>query len=121
MKKLWHEEILEYLPSEELLQLHKDVCFLRGEGWKSKLKKINYIYKYPFSYLVRYHIAVMTVIYNRKIELDFAPWLDVLHRGYNYPELPENELEIKSEPYPEHDEKYLEQCWAELESLYMEE
>ena len=102
MKKLYHDTLIIYLNDTELIDLFARCCVLKSVGWSNK-KTIDYVGRYPYSYLARYHLLVMREMRRRDIQFDLKWFYDVCYRGVNFTELPERELVFFSLPYEEHD------------------
>lgn len=110
--RLWHIDILDKLPKQWLQGQHRELCALRGLGWNKKHSTIDYIKKYNFLMLYDYHMKVMQLLYdNHNVNID-AIWLLQCYRGKrigfvsNYP----NYDKIKLSKYPEHNDKYYQEC-----------
>ena len=108
---IWHEALIPYLPKNELIQLHKTICNFRGEGWGQKNSEVDYIFKYPYMWLVEYHIRVIQALYKKGYIVD-PLWLNEKYRGKNcenWKFIPEPCAFYQEYIYPEHNEKCLEQ------------
>ncbi len=112
--RLWHEKIISLLPRQQLLGQHRECCALRGKGWAKKHSTVQYVFDYSPYMLYQYHLVVM----EEMIKRGYSPnklWENFLYRGKNclpYEKLPCLE---KNEPiYPEHNDKYLEECLENL-------
>ena len=57
--RLWHQDLISYLPDKQLLGQHREICGLRGLGFGRKHKIVDYIFKYPYSNLYHFHLIVM--------------------------------------------------------------
>ena len=116
--RLWHEALLPYLPRQQLLGQHREVCALRGKGWGRNHSIVNHVFKHPHEWLYQYHMRVMAEMERRGYRPD-PSWKDGKYRGTSCPPLEEfnDSLAIVGTPvYPEHNAEYLEECVQNLES-----
>jgi len=113
--RLWHVDLLGKLPKQWLMGQHRECCALRGKGWGKPHSTVNYVFQYPYYKLFTYHNKVIGVLkdkYNVKID---PTWETYSYRGrsigfqvqpftqpYPHPIIFEN--------YPEHDDKYYQEC-----------
>jgi uncharacterized protein (TIGR02328 family) len=113
--RLWHQKLIKIIDNQRLLGQHRECCALRGKGWGKKHSTVDYIFDYPFEYLVAYHLKVIWEMWDR----DYNPninWLGHKYRGKSCKpkEQIKNkiiEMELNCHPiYPEHDKKYLAEC-----------
>jgi len=114
--RLWHQELIKYLPRQQLLGQHRECCALRGKGWNKKHNVVDYIFKYSPYKLFMYHLLVMNEMYQRNYKVNKL-WLHSLYRGKNeiaYLELEPINCGIKI--YNEHDDQYLKECLLNLRS-----
>lgn len=56
--RLWHEQLIPYLPRQQLLGQHRECCALRGNGWGKPHAVVNYVFKHSRMLLVAYHIEL---------------------------------------------------------------
>lgn len=80
--RLWHEDLLEKLPRQQLLGQHRECCALRGNGWKRKHATINYIFHYSPFKLYQYHMLVIKEMHRRGYQND-QKWEQPEYRGKN--------------------------------------
>ena len=123
--RLWHERLIPYLPRQQLLGLHREVCALRGKGWGRKHSVVNYVFTHPKEWLWAYHMRVMKEMLNRGYHPDMA-WCDIHYQGKELPARVDNEIDVEEINkklaetevyiYSEHDDTYLEECLRNLES-----
>lgn len=126
--RLWHKQLLPYLPTMQLLGQHRECCAMRGNGWGRKHKTVDYVWKYRYEYLVNYHLKVIDLLECRltstgkKYNID-QRWKDLYYRGKNRPPLPEWGLiamdsylwDDFKDGYKEHNKEYLFECIYNLE------
>ncbi len=41
--RLWHEDLIPLLPTQQLLGQHREICALRGLSWKKPHSVVNYV------------------------------------------------------------------------------
>lgn len=127
--RLWHEELIPYLPRQQLLGQHRECCALRGKGWGKKHAIVDYVFTHNPALLVAYHYKVMDEMKRRGYHPD-PIWLCCDYRGkelgYTQPmEFCDNimlnlYMNLNETIYPEHNEKYLEECLENLKSKGIE-
>lgn len=118
--RLWPLAILDQLPRQQLLGQHRECCALRGKGWGRKHSTVDYVFKHPYWFLFNYHVEVMREMSRRgyshdedwdirnyrgktirfDLTIDFADLSGCVYKRFSI--------------YPEHDEKYLDECIANL-------
>ena len=133
--RLWHEALLPYLPRQQLLGQHREVCALRGRGWGRRHSVVNYVFEHPKEWLWAYHMRVMSEMLNRGYHPDMK-WADMRYQGESLPlrDIVDGaeevdmagmteKLESGDYIYPEHDDAYLEECLKNLEGkgIYLRE
>lgn len=106
--RLWHEDLIKYLPRQQLLGQHRECCALRGNGWGKKHSTVDYVFQYPFENLFNYHMIVINEM-NKRGYIVETKWLNCLYRGKNCKPYIECK-KIKHLKYKEHDNKYLKEC-----------
>lgn len=116
--RLWHQELIEKLPNNQLSGQHRECCALRGNGWGRKHKTVDYVFKHSPYMLYEYHLLIMREMRKRGRKVDKL-WYNPLYRGrfsrwHTYEEL--NYEQHGEIIYKEHNEKYLEECIANLRS-----
>lgn len=128
--RLWHQFLLPYLPRQQLLGQHREICALRGNGWGKKHSVVNYVFEHSYHHLFVYHCLVMAEMEKRGYKPG-EDWFDPLYRGKtlgrNAP-IPSFDAEKEPLPktmcplliakdvpiYPEHDDAYLKECLENL-------
>jgi len=114
--RLWHEEIIQKLPRQQLLGQHRECCALRGKGWGKPHSVVNYIFKYDLSKLYDYHIKVMEEMMNRGYNVT-SEWIEPNYRGkivgfdnsFTY-----RNATYDGNIYKEHDNNYIKECVLNL-------
>lgn len=114
--RLWHEDLICFLPRNQLLGQHRECCALRGKGWGRKHATVNYVFNYSPFLLYKYHLMIMNEMTERGYKVS-KEWLDKNYRGKSISPY-SNLLEIAtSRPiYNEHNDIYLKECLENLES-----
>ncbi|MFC2949798.1 TIGR02328 family protein [Virgibacillus sediminis] len=124
--RLWHEQLIPYLPRQQLLGQHRECCALRGKGWGKPHATVNYIFNHSPYRLFLYHREIMMEMDKRGYRHD-PLWDDPYYRGKNSPNhteaslyQKETKLKISFPIYPEHNKSYLAECLANLHSKGVE-
>jgi uncharacterized protein (TIGR02328 family) len=114
--RLWHQNLIPFLPRQQLLGQHRECCALRGLGWLKKHATINYIFDYPKYFLFLYHSLVMQEMNNRTYKVDEL-WKNPEYCGK---QLKFQSIEVISHCnnpiYLEHDSGYLSECIKNLKN-----
>ena len=78
---LYHPTLINYLPSQLLITLHRDCCAIRGNGWgRGNGPSTRWIWMYPYSSLVQYHHLVLNEMQRRNFKPD-PHWWEFGYRG----------------------------------------
>ena len=103
--RLWHIDLIPYLPDSQLRAQWRELNTIYRKQPKHIL--INYIYGYDREYLWHYSIAIKNEMVNRGFKIksysNFDKYFDDTVHGE------------KILTYPEHDDKYLRQCFYNLQ------
>lgn len=108
--RLWHEDMIQFLPTPQLLGQHRECCALRGNGWGRKHSTVNYVFDYSPYKLFQYHQLIMDEMKRRNYKVT-TDWLDGHYRGMKcepYEKL--DTVPLSSPIYPEHGDRYLQEC-----------
>ena len=116
--RLWHEELLPYLPRAQLLGQHRECCALRGLSWGKKHAVVDYVFARPPECLVLYHLRVMMEMARRGYRVE-PRWMSPDYRGRRCePREIDTALMAalagRRPVYPEHTEEYRKECLANL-------
>lgn len=116
--RLWHEALLPVISDKRLVRQHCECCALRGNFWGHKHSTVDYVFKYSYDRLYKYHVAVIAEMIQRDMKPDTI-WLTYGYRGKDCHEsIPQVKDDFKSmfKPYiyPEHDDAYLQFCIEKL-------
>jgi uncharacterized protein (TIGR02328 family) len=117
--RLWHEDLITKLPRQQLLGQHRECCALRGLGWGKKHATVNYVFNYSPIKLYQYHILIMHEMLRRGYKHDKL-WQLINYRGkqigidnsWNFILFDQT---FNNPVYPEHNNKYLEECLLNLQ------
>ena len=114
--RLWHENLIKKLPRQQLLGQHRECCALRGKGWGKPHATVNYVFQYSPYKLYQYHQQVIEEMLNRGYQPDLV-WTNPCYRGQSLPPHANLEVVLLTSPiYPEHDQRYLNECLANLKA-----
>ena len=116
--RLWHQDLLPFLPRAQILGQHRECCALRGKGWGKKHSTVDYVFSHSVKRLVNYHFLVLLEMERRGYKPD-QQWYSPEYRGKNsapWPSVLIDGLEAVAEDsiYPEHDHAYREECLVNL-------
>ena len=129
--RLWHQVLIPYLPRQQLLGQHREICTLRGKGWGKKHSVVDYVFTHNPAKLVAYHYIIMEEMERRGYHPD-RTWDNPDWRGNTLGEqidwadrkevdqLWMNINQIGQIIYPEHNEAYLNECLDNLKSKGIE-
>lgn len=112
--RLWHEDLINQLPRQQLLGQHRECAALRGNGWNKKHATVDYVFQYPPFKLYQYHMKVIDEMKRRGYHND-PLWENPTYRGKaceQYNEMIQTSL--TNPIYKEHDNKYRKACLENL-------
>ena len=106
--RLWHYKLIPYLPNSQLTAQWRELNSIYKNQPNHIL--INYVYKHEKRYLLEYSYLVMDELLKRGIKIkSLVNW-------YAYFDIP---VDISFNlHYPEHNNKYLVQCFYNLQEKY---
>jgi uncharacterized protein (TIGR02328 family) len=120
--RLWHQDLIPYLPRQQLLGQHRECAALRGNGWGKKHAIVDYVFKYHPSHLIAYHFLIMNEMQRRGYKVD-KNWYLTYYRGkscdgwiHTCKTAVTTMVEYNYKIYPEHDDKYLQECLLNLKN-----
>ena len=123
--RLWAQQLLPYLPRQQLLGQHRECAALRGKGWGKKHSVVDYVFTYDPALLVAYHYCVMEEMERRGYHPD-RTWDSPDYRGSTLgydnsfanckmvDDLWINVNQMGKIIYPEHNDAYLRECVENL-------
>lgn len=114
--RLWHEQLINKLPRQQLLGQHREIAALRGNGWGKKHATVNYVFNHSPYKLYQFHLLVLNEMQKRGYRPD-AKWFNPLYRGIHCkPYLSLEDCTLTTPIYPEHNDEYLKECLDNLAS-----
>lgn len=132
--RLWHQSLIPYLDRQRLLGQHRECCALRGKGWGKKHSVVDYVFTYEPDYLIAYHFLIIEEMIKRGYNPN-GVWLNPNWRGdvigmdnwvkrvdeyAIYQQLLSAAKEHNTMIFPEHNEKYLQDCINNLKEKGIE-
>lgn len=117
--RLWHQELIPYLPDNQLKGQHRECCALRGMGWGKKHRTVDYVFTYRIEYLIAYHHLIINELLNRNKNVAYE-WMFPQYRGKklgtdtSIDALLVNEISKKPKVFNEHNELYYYECLENL-------
>ena len=113
--RLWHVDLIKYLPRQQLLGQHRECCALRGNGWGTNHKVVNYVWEYSPLVLYRYHKRIMIEMGKRGYNVDIT-WLRPRYRGKFCSEWLFHDMQFGKNTigFAEHSPEYLQACLDNL-------
>lgn len=115
--RLWHYSLIPSLPRQQLLGQHRECCALRGNGWGKKHATVDYVFTHSPMMLFYYHLEVMAEMVKRGYHADKL-WYICNYRGKQCKPWNLDFEEYKR--YPEHDDRYLQECIDNLRNKNIE-
>lgn len=118
--RLWHQDLIHYLPTRQLLGQHRECCALRGKGWGRKHSTVDYVFKYDLAHLFEYHYIVMSELNRRYCDVE-PTWYNRCYRGKSLLCVPISTVGTytrwaNEHVYPEHNAAYLRECLLNLKN-----
>lgn len=117
--RLWHYELLDVLPQQQLVSQWRECIAIKRQWGKGTLKHrlVSYVLNHGKAYFYQYTILLVNEMIKRKIKFNIK-YVDEISDfcHINTAELKwryNNELY-----YPEHDKRYLKQCLFNLQEKY---
>ena len=124
--RLWHQSLIPYLPRQQLLGAHRELCALRGAGWGKKHATVDYVFTHIPERLVAYHFLIMKEMRERGYHPDEI-WNNINYRGKTIGTQKDwcdidlvktwyDQALTGNIIYPEHNEEYLQECLNNLKN-----
>lgn len=63
--RLWHQNLISWLPRQQLLGQHRELAALRGRGWGKAHATVNYVFQYSPYKLYQFHLLVLAEMQRR--------------------------------------------------------
>ena len=111
--RLWHIDLIPYLPKSQLLAQWRELNSIFKKQDKHIL--INYIYEYPNEYLWEYTMRVIIEMQNRNYEIKSLTNADNYFEGLG--RIPEKIKNLAI--FDEHNDEYLTICYWNLREKYL--
>lgn len=106
--RLWHIDLIPYLPKSQLLAQWRELNSIYAKQDKHIL--INYIYNYPKEFLKTYSDGVIIEMKRRHIKIREMAKYNIFFKDVKT---------VGSATYPEHNREYLKICYYNLMEKYM--
>ena len=115
--RLWHQDLIKYLPRQQLLGQHRECAALRGAGWGRAHSVVNYVFTHSPDKLVAYHMLVMDEMERRGYHPDKI-WRDPDWRGNKLGKSIgwATSAQFSGKIYDEHNDEYLKECLDNLKN-----
>lgn len=112
--RLWHIDLLPVLPKKQLVSEWRECVAIKRQWEKGTLKHplVSYVMDYDKGYFLGYVIDLLKVFHIRGIKYD-ASLLDEIVWFCIHGKV--SSMKIN---YPEHNDRYLKQCYYNLEEKY---
>lgn len=109
--RLWHYKLIPYLPNEQLVSQWRECIAIKRQWEKGTLKHrlVSYVMDYDKNYFIAYVLQVVAELENRNIEYNKKLWSEILTMTSG---------NFSGNDYPEHNDRYLRQCFYNLEEKY---
>ena len=112
--RLWHYKLIPVLPKDMLVSQWRECIAIKRQWEKGTLKHrlVSYIMDYNKRYFVNYTLLVLQEMNNRDIKWKSEYWDEIIDFcwGNNY-------IRYR-EMYEEHNDRYLKQCYYNLQEKY---
>lgn len=109
--RLWHYELIRYLPRQQLLGQWRECCLIAkwiAEDGTPNHVLVNRVTEYPKDHFYTYCKLVQQEMYHRKYRMTMAAQLKIWRELWNY--VPDGKV------FPGwHNDRYLAQCLANLQ------
>ena len=114
MTRLWHYKLIPVLPKKMLVSQWRECLAIKRQWEKGTLKHrlVSYVMDHEKCYFQTYINRIVGELYNRNIKFQEKYWLELLDFCN-----PDNKS-FKHANYPEHNSRYLKQCFYNLQEKY---
>lgn len=108
--RLWHYKLIKYLPNKMLVSQWRECIAIKRQWEKDTLKHrlVSYVKKYEKGYFLNYVEIVVSELNNRNIKYN-KKYLEEIKLFCDF---------ISHNIYVEHNNRYLRQCYFNLEEKY---
>ena len=111
--RLWHYKLIPVLPKKMLVSQWRECIAIKRQWEKGTLKhrSVSYVMNYHKSTFRAYVMSIVGEMNKRKIKYQYKYYDEILEWAMD-----ENYLDIVY--YPEHNSRYLKQCFCNLQEKY---
>jgi len=111
--RLWHYKLIPYLPKKQLVSQWRECIAIKRQWEKGTLKHslVKYVTDYDKGYFYHYVCEVINEMIQRQIKFNSKFASELL-------EFSHSEDRNKYFIYPEHNNRYLKQCYYNLQEKY---
>ena len=108
--RLWHYKLIDVLPQQMLVSLWREVIAIKRQWEKGTLKHrlVSYVKNYDRTLFLNYVLYVVCELNNRHINYQ-VKFVDEIM------DFCSKSTKNKIRNYPEHNERYLKQCYYNLQ------
>lgn len=114
--RLWHKDLIEVLPREQLIAQWRELSAIAGNIQKKRTSNhilVNYVLSYDFDHFISYSYLVRKEMTKRGYKTMDSVWNKIVSLKPDYTQL--NFSEIFKE---KHNIRYLTQCYYNLQEKY---
>lgn len=114
--RLWHKDLIPYLPKQQLLGQWRECCCIAKNIYKNGTPNhilVNKIMDYPIGHFLHYGFLIMEEMTHRKYKCDIRKFEKWFNKPYSIPTPTDEELF-----YGWHNDRYLLQCFYNLQEKY---
>lgn len=114
--RLWHYKLIPVLPNAMLVSQWRECIAIKRQWEKGTLKHrlVSYVMEHDRVYFGHYVQRVICEMHHRNIKYSNDLYYEItLFSNVSYPI-----IELSNITYPEHNDRYLQQCYLNLEEKY---
>lgn len=116
--RLWHYRLIPYLPNKMLVSQWRECIAIKRQWGKGTLKHplVSYVKNYSKEYYIEYVWMIQKEMADRNIRFKSKYYNEI----YNFcdEDIDYDSRELKSYTYPEHNNRYLKQCYFNLQEKF---
>ena len=111
--RLWEKRLLPYLPDKFIIAQWRECIAIKRQWEKGTLKHrlVSYVMNYDRQYFETYVMQVVVAMVFRNIKFQSKYYREILS-------FCSNDEPFNVDPYPEHNDRYLRQCYYNLQEKY---
>ena len=115
--RLWHYKLLPVLPDKMIISEWRECIAIKRQWEKGTLKHrlVSYVMDYDSRYFLIYVESVMNEMWKRKIKVNDKYWKELVVFFLDDDFMGSRMYIKKTEKYPEHNDRYLKQCYYNLQ------